>query len=356
MAWLVVIGLLGVVLGWLIRGLSAPSRRDLADYEDRAQRADRRLRRVVAERDDENATVLTLRAALKSERQLLDGVARHADVEPEVFRKTISKEYLGRELVVSPASLVDFDFGADRVAEAEIESLHHLLRAKDNQLAEAREQIHLIRSDVESLALAGHQSNGSSTASASPTSQTADPQTVSVPSLRAEHFGTGAASPADRLVGESEATLDLRSDEPVIDLCTRPTEVRSAPAATASAPTDPASAPTNPASAPMDPTSGNGATAQRPGQPDTVVTSVDHLRFLERRAASAQLLEKEVAELRARLADTAVANDDIRSRIEFRRALDRQLAELVEQLGTLQRELVSEKPAPVQDQDHDAVL
>ena len=327
MAWLFVVGLLGVVLGWLIRGLTAPSRRELADYEDRAQRADRRLRRVVAERDDENATVLTLRAALKSERQLLDGVARHAGVEPEVFRKTISKEYLGRELVVSPASLVDFDFGADRVAEAEIESLHHLLRAKDAQLSEAREQIHRIRSDVESLALAGHQSNGSADASASSATQA-----VSTPSLRAEPFGTGATPSSDRRADEREATLDLRSDEPVIDLCT-PSEIRSA-----------------------GPSAGNGAVADRPGRSDTVETSADHLRFLERRAASAQLLEKEVAELRARLADTAVANDDIRSRIDFRRSLDGQLAELVEQLGTLQQELVTEKPAPVQDQDHDAVL
>lgn len=329
MAWLFVVGLLGVVLGWLIRGLTAPSRRELADYEDRAQRADRRLRRVVAERDDENATVLTLRAALKSERQLLDGVARHAGVEPEVFRKTISKEYLGRELVVSPASLVDFDFGADRVAEAEIESLHHLLRAKDAQLSEAREQIHRIRSDVESLALAGHQSNGSADASASSATQA-----VSTPSLRAEQYGTGATPSSDRRADESEATLDLRSDEPVIDLCT-PSETRSASTG---------------------PSAGNGAVADRPGRSDTVVTSADHLRFLERRAASAQLLEKEVAELRARLADTAVANDDIRSRIDFRRSLDGQLAELVEQLGTLQQELVAEKPAPVQDQDHDAVL
>ncbi len=330
MAWLIGVGVLGLVLGWLIRGRSSPSQHDLADYEARAQRAERRLRSVVVERDAEHASVATLRAALRSERQLLDGVANQSGVEPESFRKTIAREYLGRELVVSPASLVDFDFGTNTAAEAEVVSLQRLLRAKDAQLSEAREQIHRIRADVESLALAGPAARHQRTIVAE--DPTGESNTASA---------TGDVITSDAIAGgtgsSSEATIDVRGERAVIDLC-------------------------EPSIASVDQT--QRPSARRPDRLEVAIdatkepaaVSPDHVRFLESRAATARMLEEEVASLRARLADTAVASDDIRSRIEYRRSLDTQLGEIVSQLDALHQRALAEKPALVPEEGSDAVL
>ncbi len=319
MLWLVVVGVLGLVLGWIVRGRSSPNRRDLVEYDERAQRAERRLRSVVVERDNEHASVLTLRAALRSERQLLDGVADQSGVDPETFRRIISKEYLGRELVVSPASLVDFDFGTNRAADAEVEELQRLLRAKETQLAEAREQIHRIRADVESLAVAGRPAN-SQTSGAVLTDPSAHGERATTTTVVGD-FSVGAEQEANegRL---SEATLDVREEPAVIDLCdTEPR--RSRPTVQGPGVQGPG-------------VQGPGVQDSGVSVPaDSPVISPERLRFLEDRAASAQLLAEEVATLRARLADTAVANDDVRARIEFRRSLDNELAQLVAHLDEL---------------------
>ncbi|MEZ5227377.1 MAG: hypothetical protein R2710_12075 [Acidimicrobiales bacterium] len=68
------------------------------------------------------------------------------------------------------------------------------------------------------------------------------------------------------------------------------------------------------------------------------------------------MLEQEVADLRARLADTAVANDDIRSRIDYRRQLDAELADIVAELETFRERVAAERPPAVPDQGADAVL
>ncbi len=314
MAWYLIIGVVGVILGWLIRGFSAPKRRDVLEYEERTQRAERRVRSVATERDDEHSSVLTLRAALQSERQLLDGVANHAGVEPEMFRKTISREYLGRELVVSPASLVDFDFGSNAAGESDSESLHSQLAAqhsqlaaqqsqlaaqqsqlaaKDSQLADAREQIQRIRADIEAL-----------TGGDRPREQVGVMAVMDAPARSADAVTERVSG-----VDNSDATLDVRTDPAVIDLSN----------------------------------GGNSDACNSDGE--AALVSTDHVRFLESRAASAQVLEEEVAALRARLADIVVASDDMRARIEYRRGLDDQLVGIVDQLETLRRRVVAEQPA-----------
>ncbi len=324
MAWLVIAGLVGLVLGWIARGRTSPTRRDLVEYDERAQRAERRLRSVVTERDNEHTSVLTLRAALRSERQLLDGVADQAGVDPEAFRKTISKEYLGRELVVSPASLVDFDFGTNAAAEAEVAALQRLLRAKDTQLSEAREQIHRIRADVESLAMAG----------GGPQSSRQQPMNPAGRDMADDAAVTSARRSTEVDDRRGAATLDVRTDPAVIDLCDH---------GTADPPNELAEV-----------RSGTGGSEI--DRRSNASQATDRMRFLEARAESARLLEEEVASLRARLADTAVANDDIRTRIDYRRSLDAQLADIVAQLETFRERVSAEKPPAAPDEDADPVL
>lgn len=287
MAWIVVAAIAGVVLGWIIRGIGAPKRRDVEDIEDRLRRSERRIRSVATERDDEHSEVLTLRAALRSERQLLDSVAGQSGLDAEVFRKTVSREYLGRELVVSPSSLIDTRFrSGDSVlagaAHERITELEAELADRDTQLAQARDQIHRIRTDVESLAGAR---------------QSAPVAVMAVSSNLAGSAALVAPAPAPA----PDPTIDLRSDDAVIDLC--------------------------------EPAPATGQTS----------VSAEHLSYLEGRAASVQALEREVASLRERLADLTVEHDDVRSRIDYRRGFDARIEQLVEELEGVRTRLVAER-------------
>lgn len=304
MAWIVVAAIVGVVLGWIIRGLGVPKRRDVEDIEDRLRRSERRIRSVATERDNEHSEVLTLRAALRSERQLLDSVAGQNQVDPEVFRKTVSREYLGRELVVSPASLIDTRFrpgdaalrdavlsgGQDeRIAELEAE-----LANRDAQLSQARDQIHRIRADVESLAGARREAPVNVMAVSSGPAQMNSDAPTNRPTESTSAAGTIDAPAPD-------PTIDLRSEDAVIDLC------EAAPA--------------------------SGQTS----------VSAEHLSYLEGRAASVQALEREVASLRERLADLTVEHDDVRSRIDYRRGFDARIEQLVDELESVRTRLVAER-------------
>jgi hypothetical protein len=239
--WFVLGAVVGLVAGWLLRTLRGPRTSDLRELEERVKQADRRLQAVTTDREEQRNDLQMLRAALRSERALLDGVASKSDVDPETFRRVVSREYLGRELngSSSKAMAVVSDFGDEREAGLRAE-----LALKDAQLDEARSQIRRIRSDVERLADAR----------------------------------------------SAETTIDLRGDEAVLEV----------------------------------------------HQVDPDVTA------LRARADSARALEDEVAALRARLADTSVAHDDLRTRLAARRALDSRIEALVEELARLQRAAAAE--------------